>query len=63
MKRRDFLRNTLVTGGSLSLGGFPLNVLAQESQLSKLAATSTNDRVLIILQLHGGNDGLNSLTN
>ncbi len=61
MKRRHFLRNTLLTGGSLTLGGFPINLLAQESQLSKLAATSTNDRVLIILQMHGGNDGLNSV--
>ncbi len=61
MKRRHFLRNTLLTGGSLTLGGFPINLLAQESQLSKLAATSTNDRVLVILQLHGGNDGLNSI--
>lgn len=61
MKRRKFLRDTLMSGGALTLGGFPINLLAQESQLSKLAATSTNDRVLIILQLHGGNDGLNSL--
>ncbi len=61
MKRRHFLKSTLLTGGSLTLGGFPLNLLAQESQLSRLAATSTNDRVLVILQMHGGNDGLNSL--
>ncbi|MCB0505512.1 MAG: DUF1501 domain-containing protein [Cyclobacteriaceae bacterium] len=61
MKRRQFLRNTLLTGTSITLGGFPLNVLASESRLSKLAEQSVNDRVLVILQLHGGNDGLNSV--
>jgi len=29
--------------------------------ISQLATQSDNDRVLVILQLHGGNDGLNSL--
>ncbi len=61
MKRRQFLRNALLTSGSISLGGFPINLLAKDSRLSKLAATSENDRVLVILQLHGGNDGLNSV--
>jgi len=61
MKRRHFLRNTLLTGTSFTLGGLPINLLAQESSLSRLATNSVNDRVLVILQLHGGNDGLNSL--
>ena len=61
MKRRQFLRNTLLTGTSFTLGGLPVNLLAQESRLSRMATNSLNDRVLVILQLHGGNDGLNSL--
>ena len=61
MKRRQFLRNTLLTGTSFTLAGLPINLLAQESRLSRMATNSLNDRVLVILQLHGGNDGLNSL--
>jgi len=61
MKRRDFIRNTLLTGSTFTLGGLPINLLAQESRLSMLSSHSVNDRVLVILQLHGGNDGLNSL--
>ena len=61
MKRRKFLRNSLLAGTTLTLGGYPLNVLARQNQFAQLAEDSTNDRVLVILQLHGGNDGLNSL--
>lgn len=61
MERRNFLKNTLLTSGSLSLGGFPISLMAQESRIGRLAASSDNDKVLVILQLHGGNDGLNSL--
>jgi hypothetical protein len=61
MKRRRFLRNSLLASTSFTLGGYPLSVMAQQSRLAQLAEESTNDRVLVILQLHGGNDGLNSL--
>jgi uncharacterized protein (DUF1501 family) len=61
MKRRDFLRNTLLTGTSFTLGGLPISLMAKESRLSMLASNSVNDKVLVILQMHGGNDGLNSL--
>jgi len=62
MKRRKFIRN--ITAGSaagLTLGGIPLNLLAANRDLKQLAAASTNDNVLIFIQLHGGNDGLNTL--
>ncbi len=62
MKRRQFLRN--ITAGSaagLTLGGIPLNLLAANSGLKQMAAASSNDHVLIFIQLHGGNDGLNTL--
>lgn len=42
-----------------SLGGVSLRVMGQNS-LTQLAAAAPNDgRVLVILQMHGGNDGLN----
>lgn len=45
-----------------SIGGISMKSLAEQSTLSKMARASlTNDRVLIILQMHGGNDGLNAL--
>jgi len=44
-----------------TLGGIPMRVLAENNTLSRMAAASNNDRVLIILQMHGGNDGLNCL--
>lgn len=44
-----------------TIGGIPMRVLGKESSLSQMAAASNNDRVLIILQMHGGNDGLNCL--
>lgn len=62
MKRRQFIKN--ISAGSaagLTLGGIPLNLLAANGGLKKLAAASTNDKVLVFIQLHGGNDGLNTL--
>jgi uncharacterized protein (DUF1501 family) len=61
MKRRHFLRNSLLTGTSLTLGGFPISLMAQKSRFRQLVSHSTNDKVLVILQMHGGNDGLNSI--
>lgn len=44
-----------------TIGGIPIKLMA-ESPLVKMARASIdNDRVLIILQMHGGNDGLNTL--
>ena len=43
------------------INGMPITALANHSYLSNMAAASTNDRVLVIIQLHGGNDGLNTV--
>lgn len=62
MKRRSFIKKLPLLGSfPFALSGIPLRILANDKPLQQLAATSTNDRVLIILQLHGGNDGLNNL--
>ncbi len=61
MKRRSFLKSaTAVAGASFSIGGIPLGVLSNNKPLQRLAAQSDNDRALVIVQLHGGNDGLNT---
>lgn len=60
--RRDFLKKLpLAMSIPFTIGGIPLRVLGEGNSLSRMAAASNNDRVLIILQLAGGNDGLNCL--
>ena len=62
MKRRNFIRNVAYgSAAGLTLGGVPLKLLAMNSGLARLAAGSVNDKVLVFIQLHGGNDGLNTL--
>jgi uncharacterized protein (DUF1501 family) len=60
--RRNFLKKLpLAMSIPFTIGGIPIRVMA-DNQLSRLAQASTiEDRVLVILQLHGGNDGLNTL--
>lgn len=62
MKRRNFIKNlSLTSGAAFTLGGVPLQLFGRPQNLARLANTADNDKVLIILQLHGGNDGLNML--
>lgn len=64
MKRRDFLSKT---GKTIALGsvipGFSFAAIEKETALGSLLAGSAdiNDHVLVIIQLNGGNDGLNTL--
>lgn len=60
MKRRDFVKRLSLATLPITLGGIPLKLMA-DNALTRMAAQSDNDRVLIILQMHGGNDGLNSI--
>lgn len=50
----------LLAGASFTLQQIPMRVMAERNHFLRLAQSSSNDRVLIILQLHGGNDGLNA---
>ncbi len=62
MRRRSFLKKIpAVVGSSFALNSIPMRVMAEKSHFLKLAEQSDNDRVLIILQLHGGNDGINMI--
>jgi uncharacterized protein (DUF1501 family) len=61
MKRRDFIRST-GTGAVLPavINGLSLKAFAEDSPLHVLLSNSTEtDHVLVIVQLSGGNDGLN----
>jgi uncharacterized protein (DUF1501 family) len=62
MKRRDFLR--LGGGASLAflINGMPVSAFADTPLLRLLARqTALNGRVLVLIQLTGGNDGLNTV--
>ena len=63
MKRRDFLRNTVpATVLPAVLNGFSIRTFGAESPLMQLFAGSPiSDHVLVIVQLSGGNDGLNTV--
>ena len=43
----------------LKLNGVPLFAAQKNSFLNDIALKSLNDRVLVLIELHGGNDGLN----
>jgi uncharacterized protein (DUF1501 family) len=61
MKRREFIKNTGTAslGIPLTLNGLTLSAIPQLPMIS--AADAVSDRVLVIVQLLGGNDGLNTV--
>lgn len=61
MKRRDFLQNTIPAAVLPSLvDNFSFRVLGDNPVMAALLNTYVEtDRVLVIIQLNGGNDGLN----
>lgn len=63
MKRRDFLRSSVpAVVLPTVINGFSVKAFGAESPLAQLLNGSTpNDHVLVIVQLSGGNDGLNTV--
>ncbi len=65
VSRRTFLKQaSLATAGTFALGGMPMRAMGKNSWLHRAAAAAAaacSDRVLILVQMHGGNDGLNTL--
>ncbi len=60
MNRRNFLQRS-ITAGTMSwmMGGFTLKAFGRTPLLDALVAATDVDRVLVLVQLVGGNDGLN----
>lgn len=65
MKRRDFLRQSLPASVALPgiFSGFTLNAFGENSPLMSalMNPTTDTDHVLVLVQLTGGNDGLNTV--
>ena len=62
MKRRDFIRHTAPAGIVFPalINGFTFKAFAESPLVSALTQAPTEtDHVLVIVQLNGGNDGLN----
>lgn len=59
--RRDFLvTGAMAAGASLFLGSTPIKAFHRHPLMSMLRAIET-DRTLVLIQLNGGNDGLNTV--
>jgi uncharacterized protein (DUF1501 family) len=63
MKRRHFLQTTAAaTVLPTLIGGMPISAYGLTPELLELTGGATQtDRVLVLIQLIGGNDGLNSI--
>lgn len=64
MKRRNFLKysGAAAAWAGFQMNGFSINPAPQLPFLKALAAGGNpNDRVLVLIQLNGGNDGINTL--
>jgi uncharacterized protein (DUF1501 family) len=62
MKRRDFLKTSSAVAAPIMINGFPLHAEANNALLQMMSLGSLeNGRKLVIIQLNGGNDGLNTV--
>ncbi len=64
MQRRKFIRNTGLAAAGVPglINGFSLSAHAENSIAGKLLLPGTaNDHILVVIQLSGGNDGLNTV--
>lgn len=59
MKRRSFLRNSSLVALPVVFGGIPVAAI-EKSSLFNLIGGDT-DKILVLIQLNGGNDGLNTI--
>lgn len=63
MKRRDFIKASVPAAVLPAvINGFSIKAFGEDSPLARLLGNSTStDHVLVIVQLSGGNDGLNTV--
>ncbi len=62
MKRRDFLKMSTMATLAYSINGNPIHAYGEDHLLSMIAKTrGNNDNILVLIQMSGGNDGLNTI--
>jgi uncharacterized protein (DUF1501 family) len=63
MDRREFLKHAIPASTvPILLGGFPIRAYGRSPILEALVAAATEtDKVLVVVQLNGGNDGINTV--
>ena len=63
MKRRHFLRNMIPASAIFPslVNGFTVKAFGAAGFFETLAGAADNDHVFVMIQLSGGNDGLNTL--
>lgn len=63
MNRRSFLRRSaLLATVPMTVGGLPVRLMALDQRAIELGLSAAGtDRVLVVIQLEGGNDGLNTV--
>ncbi len=59
MKRRTFLKNTAISGASIALSPYLMKGI--NFNVSPIENFIDNDNIIIILEMFGGNDGLNTV--
>ncbi|PHI18790.1 hypothetical protein CEQ90_16175 [Lewinellaceae bacterium SD302] len=60
--RRDFLRSLgLIGAGGLMLNKLPVTAAAGSTSLANALTNADSDRILVMIRLNGGNDGLNTI--
>ncbi|MEO0898834.1 MAG: DUF1501 domain-containing protein [Bacteroidota bacterium] len=62
MKRRNFIKLTSAAAAApIVLNGLPLKAFATPDMLRAMNCSEVKERILVLIQLRGGNDGLNTL--
>jgi len=58
MKRRSFLKASSFVSVPMLLNGLPISTIGSEASFDSI--NPNNDKILVLIQLNGGNDGLNT---
>lgn len=62
MKRRTFLKNIApLAAAPMMLNGIPVRSMASPMMNQAFTCQEVSERILVLVQLHGGNDGLNTM--
>jgi uncharacterized protein (DUF1501 family) len=59
--RRDFLKTSFAASGLVALGAGVPHFISQTARAAAAAAGKTKDNILVVVELTGGNDGLNTV--